>query len=105
MKKQNDLMKLTEKIRKLPEKNKLSSYNIGNRVKIESIQRGPFLKHLFPRHGLPGKFDLLVKSLKILIPRNEDLFLLKNRKLNLKLSFPVFTRKFDLFPEISELKF
>ena len=52
----------------------------------ESIQRGPFLKHLFPRHSLPGKFDLLAKSFKIVIARNEDLFLLINHNVNIKLS-------------------
>ena len=55
----------------------LGSVPLFNLFEIfESIQRGPFLKHLFPRHILPGKFDLLAKILKILIPRNEDLFLL-----------------------------
>ena len=61
---------------------------VGARVLLttESIQRGPFLKHLFPRHSLPGKFDLLAKSFKIVIARNEDLFLLINQNVNLKLS-------------------
>ena len=87
--------------------NKHSLKWIRTRFAKKSIQRGPFLKHLFPRHGLPGKFDLLAKSLKTLIPRNEDLFLLKNQNLNLKLSslenlicFPNFQSwNFDLFSQ------
>ena len=33
----------------------------------ESIQRAPFLKHLFPRHSPPGKFGLLAKSICFLL--------------------------------------